>query len=494
MPTIYKLTLGPAPSPQAAADGAASVSASVNVLRALDVEVRTLGITNPVASVLSGGAFGAVNDLAVTAVTSTTVTVQWTQVADDQGGPAKYQVRIRSPTIDADTYGEAYPSQIYADTNLAVGVAKSVQFTNLLPGTAYGAILIPFRGPSGAGEAFGSFSNVPTTTTSAGAQLGTITNLVASAGDGQVFLSWTPAANATSHQPQYRLTGAGGFTNFGSPLGGSAGSVTVTGLENGSQYEFRVVAGDGVATTNSNVPTATPGALGPNEPASYSIVTTRSFQAASEAGWWGPIGNASEWEIVSESTPEGDNSALRFIIPAGAPGGSHNPPTLGLDISGRRELYIRFRHRTSSVFSVNGSGEKLVYVYGRNGDTINWYLTVAPGHQAGSTYQFRSGMNSQQVPQSWWEINRTAVPVTKGQWALVEVRFVVSSPGGSDGQFHMWVNGVRTHEYYDRQYIGPTQAQETNAIQIYPIPGGDNTVVPQQQEHHVDSFYASGLV
>lgn len=92
--------------------------------------------------------------------------------------------------------------------------------------------------------------------------LGTIADLSATAGDTQVVLAWTAAANATSHQPQYRASGSGTWLDFGSALGGSATGVTVTGLTNDQAYEFSVVAGDGVTTTRSNVETATPVASG----------------------------------------------------------------------------------------------------------------------------------------------------------------------------------------------------------------------------------------
>lgn len=100
-----------------------------------------------------------------------------------------------------------------------------------------------------------------------GGVLGTISDLSATAGDTQSILSWTAAANASSHQPQYRTTGSGTWLNFGSPLGGSATGTTVTGLVNTTDYDFRVVAGDGFTTTNSNVDTATPVAGAGGEPA-----------------------------------------------------------------------------------------------------------------------------------------------------------------------------------------------------------------------------------
>lgn len=77
-----------------------------------------------------------------------------------------------------------------------------------------------------------------------GAGLGTISDLAANPGDTQVTLTWTPAENATAHQPQYRQTGSSTWLDFGAPLAGDASQVVVTGLTNDIEHEFSVVASD----------------------------------------------------------------------------------------------------------------------------------------------------------------------------------------------------------------------------------------------------------
>jgi len=91
--------------------------------------------------------------------------------------------------------------------------------------------------------------------------LGTISDLaVSSVGDGTATLTWTAPANATSLQPQRRLTGSGSWTNIGNALSGSAETVQPSGLVNGNSYDFRVVASDGTNVTYSNTATGTPSA------------------------------------------------------------------------------------------------------------------------------------------------------------------------------------------------------------------------------------------
>lgn len=91
-------------------------------------------------------------------------------------------------------------------------------------------------------------------------ELGTIADLAATPGDTESVLTWTPAANATSHLPQYKEATSGTWLDFGSALNGSAATVTITGLTNGTLYDTQVVAGDGTSTTDSNTAQVTPAA------------------------------------------------------------------------------------------------------------------------------------------------------------------------------------------------------------------------------------------
>jgi hypothetical protein len=166
-------------------------------------------------------------------------------------------------------------------------------------------------------------------------ELGTITNLNATPGNTSVGLTWTPAANATSHLPQRRLTGGSTWTDHsGGALGGSASSATFTGLINGTSYEFRVAASDGTSTTFSNIATASPQEASlayPNEPAGFTRFAEHDMSflppssgsiPCSHAGQlhgWGET--AANYTLVSDQdSPTG--AAYRIRYPIGMAGGS----------------------------------------------------------------------------------------------------------------------------------------------------------------------------
>ena len=87
--------------------------------------------------------------------------------------------------------------------------------------------------------------------------------LAATAGDGQVTLSWTDPGDPTVTKWQYRWNAGDGFGPWlDGPSGATATSHVVTGLTNGIEYRFRVRAVSSIGTgTRSGVVRATPLAL-----------------------------------------------------------------------------------------------------------------------------------------------------------------------------------------------------------------------------------------
>jgi hypothetical protein len=109
-----------------------------------------------------------VSNLRVTATTSTSLTLTFTEVQDGTGAAAKYDVRFATPTIN---WGSA--ASVTAGTcttpvaGTTVGASKSCTITGLTNATQYQVQLVPYRGTLGQGAIFGPLSNVATGTTGA---------------------------------------------------------------------------------------------------------------------------------------------------------------------------------------------------------------------------------------------------------------------------------------------------------------------------------------
>ncbi len=88
-----------------------------------------------------------VTDLAVTAATSTTLTVRWTEVDDGTGDPSAYRVKYSTPPI---RYGAATIGCDRTISGVAIGARMSCTIEGLKPETAYDLQLESFRVENGA--------------------------------------------------------------------------------------------------------------------------------------------------------------------------------------------------------------------------------------------------------------------------------------------------------------------------------------------------------
>ena len=85
------------------------------------------------------------------------------------------------------------------------------------------------------------------------------TNVVASAGNGQVGLSWSASSGATSYNVGRSTTSGGPYTTIGSP---TATTYTDTAVSNGTTYYYVVAAVNGAGTSaNSSQVSATPATI-----------------------------------------------------------------------------------------------------------------------------------------------------------------------------------------------------------------------------------------
>ncbi len=176
-------------------------------------------------------------------------------------------------------------------------------------------------------------------------------------GDPSVDLAWTPATNASSHQPQYRQQGASAWQNIGGIFSGTASSVTVTGLSGGITYEFRVLAYGTDTTptqTTSNTVTGTTAAT-------LAQVTGLSATAASSSEInlaWTAVSGAALYRVQRKLQSEADGAFADVTTVTGT--------TLGM-------------------FGLPASTGYSFRVRAENGTVLGAYSTTASATTAGTT-------------------------------------------------------------------------------------------------------------
>jgi hypothetical protein len=149
--------------------------------------------------------------------------------------------------------------------------------------------------------------------TGVGATLTDPSSLTATSGNGQVALSWgTPVAagDVTDYRVEYRTSPSGTWTTV-TRTASTTATQTVTGLTNGTAYDFRVAALRGATLSGyTNTVTATPAV--PTGPAVYSDDFNRADDASVPGpGWTTSTGT---WGIASGRLRLFTTSVIREVL------------------------------------------------------------------------------------------------------------------------------------------------------------------------------------
>jgi hypothetical protein len=201
------------------------------------------------------------------------------------------------------TTGQPTPTKTYQWKNAGVAISGQTASTYIVGAGDVGDALTCAVAATNTQGTDSATSNTITGSAAPTAP-GQVTALGATAGDTTVDLAWTaPASNGgsaiTTYLVEYRTpAGSGSYTTF-SHSASTTPSITVTGLTNASQYEFRVSAVNAVGTgTPSSTATATPVSSGVDTPADI-------FGA--DLVWWGR----------ASDTPGADGASLASIPKSG---------------------------------------------------------------------------------------------------------------------------------------------------------------------------------
>jgi hypothetical protein len=238
--------------------------------------------------------------------------------------------------------------------------------------------------------------------------------------------------------------------------------------------------------------------LHPNEPAGYVQIADTAWNEVVPAGWTGYV--TGHLSIVDDpAAPMSPSKVAACLFPKGFVGGGG--PINILRPIGKPEFYTHFALKVSDNWYGHPVGVKLFFI--RN--------TIA-GQEKGDIVFFIAGAGSNPLS---FEIRTQNVVdggknyagkdlkdpngpnpaiLTRGRWHGIEVRLVSdSAPGKSDGQIHVWVDDVKTHELTNVSLLRLGADRVQDVFQWNPTYGGGNQAsVPADQYQYIDHIYVSG--
>lgn len=192
-------------------------------------------------------------------------------------------------------------------TSVPMTVTSTTGGTFTLPAHAAGAVNVTVT-------TVGGTSGTQTFTYSAPTVPGIPTGLLSTAGDGSVALSWTvPASNGgsaiTDYIVQWRTTSGPGSWNTFADGTSTATTATVTGLTNGTSYDFQVAAVNAIGTGTYTAPdTETPTSVSAPAPTERATPTlsggaSRTSYTFTEAEAGNPVNNSIIKAIIYLENP-----------------------------------------------------------------------------------------------------------------------------------------------------------------------------------------------
>jgi hypothetical protein len=233
-----------------------------------------------------------------------------------------------------------------------------------------------------------------------------------------------------------------------------------------------------------------PRSSGRTEPAGFTTVTDRSFNARGESGW---SVYGSQFEIVADPTaPASPTSVGRIRYPAGFGGGYEPAMTTltGVDARGYTQLYLSFWVKLSSNWQGHSSGvNKIGFVWLHNNPTV--YFSA----QGSGSGPLQPQIRLQNTPDGARNLtpNVANLEFTRGEWHKWEVLLVVNAGGQANGQAHWWIDGVKVGQYTNVLYGTSSQGKAWGeVIEWRPIWGGMGGTVAQDMYMSMDDLYISG--
>lgn len=202
-------------------------------------------------------------------------------------------------------------------------------------------------------------------------------------------------------------------------------------------------------------------------PAGFTLLESRDFETLAGEGWWysnnGKIDvvDVESADVTGEFTQSVSGNLGRIIFPANDPAlDGTAPASTGIDpansaiwTAGSSEIWLEFEHAASSNWVNHPTGtNKIFFVtasgYGGGGDpgVVCYDSDFDPPRY--TIFQQGPGVTVRDL-----RPNLSTLGAPHGSVNHIKIHFVANTPGQPDGQAHMWVNGVKTTEHLNVEWM-----------------------------------------
>lgn len=445
-----------------------------------------------------------VSDVEVTGVTTETVSLRWTAVADGTGTGAKYALRYGSPTI---SWGSAFDTERTIESSPA-GQVITYTYTNLQPNTNYEFQLVSYRGTLQVDPVFGSRSNVVAAATEPVDTGEPIDSLVAS-------ITATPATHTFTQLGATMQIEATARNAAGSVIGGAAlswtstnpsvVSVNSTGRMTAQAAGTAMIIIGSVCCSAADTITASVELQAPGEVAyadgfeDYSVgAVVNSADGQGGGGFrWGN-GNGDGAFVSSERAHSGSQS-LRFRY---APSG-HVWAEQRMDFNPViREMWLEYWLYVPANFvhpDPGPSNNKFIRVFGNDPNHDSGTRNVSGG---ASFLPDNQGTRVNHVNLQWGDIDDpftinsgeaftwittdgSGATQQPGTWSQIRYHVrMASAPGVPNGIQQMWLDGVLVAENVNIPWANPNVPGFDEGYLL----GYDNSRYPEEMIFYIDDF------
>ena len=204
-----------------------------------------------------------------------------------------------------------------------------------------------------------------------------------------------------------------------------------------------------------------------NLPNGFTLLESRNFETLAGEGWW--YSNNGKIDIVAngsanvngEFTQSVSGNLGRIIFPANdtqldgtAPASTGiDPANSAIWHAGSSEVWLEFEHAVSTNWVNHPTGtNKIFFVtasgYGGGGDPCVVCYDSDFNPPRYTIFQQGPGVTIRDL-----RPNLSTIGAPHGSVNHVKIHIVANTPGNSDGQAHMWVNGVKTTEHTNVQFM-----------------------------------------